>query len=664
MFNPVGLFKEIPCPEASRCNLLNCMFSHSYKESTCVKGPEVTKGTRSIVDTNSTIVNEEPLRKKRRINAHHNAKSPSTEAGSHEEQPNNNASHNLVQNDHKRSHLAETKASHSLKPVPQENCQNASKRKVGLPAGPEHQKKPTLAPAVTPPHTLQIKRETLNPRHLSKPPAAHSVRVSILSKLHEAMVLLNNQLRALKDQSKMALVLSDDELVSRALDEEEKAAKESSSIYSNIIKLRIVKLRKMTLAEWEEDILLYLRPKVSRPTIVSPKDLPILTGLDTQGEIAILSRFIASLETQAKAGYVIEPPSYEDIKKAASGSLTSQGWEQCDRCNGRFQVFPGRREDGLLASGGQCTYHHARLIRPPKKKTDHIVGQTEAYFPCCNETVGTSPGCTKAESHVFKVTEVKRLAAVLQFEKTPRQPGKSSLPPVCFDCEMGYTTLGLELIRLTAVTWPEGKRVLDILVRPMGEILDLNSRYSGVRPEHYVNALPYRAGQSFVQTNDGLDGLVLPIVESPAAARSLLFSHLQPETPVIGHAIDNDLNACRIIHPTIVDTVLLYPHPGGLPFRHGLRALAKKYLDRHIQTGGGNLGHDSMEDAKATGDLVRVKVRETWVRLKSLGWKIRDGALVKPEQGKPSSKLATVGVAAPEIGAGAKRTAPDDATER
>jgi hypothetical protein len=77
-----------------------------------------------------------------------------------------------------------------------------------------------------------------------------------------------------------------------------------------------------------------------------------------------------------------------------------------------------------------------------------------------------------------------------------------------------------------------------------------------------------------------------------AAARALLFQFLQPDTPLIAHAIENDLNTCRIIHPAIIDTVLLYSHSDGLPIRHGLKYLSKKVLGLDIQTGG-DRGHDS-----------------------------------------------------------------------
>jgi DNA polymerase III epsilon subunit-like protein len=190
---------------------------------------------------------------------------------------------------------------------------------------------------------------------------------------------------------------------------------------------------------------------------------------------------------------------------------------------------------------------------------------------------------------------------------------------------MGYTTLGMELIRLTAVSWPEGRELLDVLVKPMGEVLDLNSRFSGVFSEHYSSAIPY----STSAPKESGKQQSLQVVESPAAARDLLFKLLQPETPLMGHAIDNDLNVCRVIHPTIIDTVLLYPHPRRLPNRMSLKVLARRFLDRDIQSGG-DKGHDSKEDSIATGDLVRVKVRELWQRLKAKGWKIEGDALIAP----------------------------------
>lgn len=451
------------------------------------------------------------------------------------------------------------------------------------------------------------------------------------------MTKLNAKLADSKDEANRCFVLNKDELVTMALDEEEKVARENFSVYSNIIKLRIVKLMKLALEDWVNEVKAHLntryykiKPQLSSESASVPTSID--TGLSVKEEIAVAALLITPLDGLEEHGYVTKAPTEAAIETARQGVLDSKGWEKCERCGGRFQVFPGRREDGALTSGGQCTYHPSRPFHPPRKRTDNVTGSSETYFPCCSETVGASAGCTKASTHVFKVSETKRLASVLQFKTTPTQPEKGKLDPVSFDCEMGYTTLGLELIRLTAVSWPEGRELLDVLVKPVGEILDLNSRFSGVFPEHFASAVPYdpSTSSSALASDQRGKPKSMQIVQSPAAARELLLNLLQPETPLIAHAIDNDLNACRIIHPTVIDTVILYPNPaGGLPLRVSLKALARRFLERDIQTGG-DQGHDSKEDSIATGDLVRVKVRELWKRLKAKGWTFENDELVPP----------------------------------
>jgi hypothetical protein len=197
------------------------------------------------------------------------------------------------------------------------------------------------------------------------------------------------------------------------------------------------------------------------------------------------------------------------------------------------------------------------------------------------------------------------------------------------------------------LSFPRGTTLIDVLVRPIGEILDLNSRFSGVWPRHFANAIPHSP-----DTNQAtLSSEKLQMVNSPADARELLLSHLTTTTPLIGHAIDNDLNATRIVHPTIVDTVLLYPHPRGLPIRNGLKVLAKRYLDRDIQMGGAN-GHDSKEDALATGELVRWRIKEKWMGMQREGWAVEKGVFVPPAAREDGEK---VGMAERRIVSGEKR---------
>jgi hypothetical protein len=64
-------------------------------------------------------------------------------------------------------------------------------------------------------------------------------------------------------------------------------------------------------------------------------------------------------------------------------------------------------------------------------------------------------------------------------------------------------------------------------------------------------------------------------------------------------------------------------------------------LNRAIQTGGAQ-GHDSREDAVATGDLVRVKVGEKWKQMRATGWKLVDGEIVPPPR-KPTDMVVDDG---------------------
>ncbi|GFF35160.1 RNA exonuclease 3 [Aspergillus lentulus] len=638
MFTPLGLFKDVPCPGGQQCSLLTCIFSHNPASS-------------SLVDQSN--IQDTPVAPEEAYESGPPPKKPRLET------PPKTAV--------KRAQALPEPKRESTKSVPAPKAVTGSKpeqttgRAGQLQSMTREVSPPTLRKEFSPkkdapPASMQgearlpprrAPRESLNPRMLPKAPATHGVRLSILTKLHAAMCALNEKLAKEEGSTDNPLVLSPNELVTMALDEEEKAAKDNPGIYANVIKLRIVKLPKLSLEEWKKEVKAHLNERYYKiePAQQNAQQKALETGLSAKEEIAVASKLITPLEGLEQYGYVTRKPTKEEVENARRGVSESKGWEKCDRCGGRFQVFPGRREDGSLTTGGQCTYHPGKPYYPPRRQTDHITGAREAYFPCCNESIGTSSGCTKGNTHVFKVSESKRLASILQFEETPTQADKGPQQPVCFDCEMGYTTLGLELIRLTAVSWPQGKLLLDVLVRPMGEILDLNSRFSGVFPEHYKKAVPYIGTSSPSATEDG----ALQVVESPAAARALLFKFLQPDTPLIGHAIDNDLNACRIIHPTIIDTVLLYPHPRGLPIRMGLKALVKKYLDRDIQTKGSQ-GHDSKEDAIATGDLVRVKAAETWKILKSKGWRIEGSKLIPPPGAKDAAEDSNLGP-----GAGHKR---------
>lgn len=139
------------------------------------------------------------------------------------------------------------------------------------------------------------------------------------------------------------------------------------------------------------------------------------------------------------------------------------------------------------------------------------------------------------------------------------------------------------LTRISVVAW-NGRVIMDELVKPAKPITDYVTAYSGI-------------------TAAMLDKVTTTLSD----VQQKFLSLLTPDTILIGHSLDSDLRALRLTHAHIVDTALLYPHPRGPPLKSSLKWLSQKYLSREIQKGGNIAGHDSVEDARACLDLVKVK---------------------------------------------------------
>ncbi|KAH8034721.1 hypothetical protein HPB51_000815 [Rhipicephalus microplus] len=125
-----------------------------------------------------------------------------------------------------------------------------------------------------------------------------------------------------------------------------------------------------------------------------------------------------------------------------------------------------------------------------------------------------------------------------------------------------YTSEGVELTRVTVVGW-DLRPVYEKLVKPRGQILDYNTRFSGLTEEDMVG----------VNTN-------LRDVQAALLAR------FSADTILLGHSLDSDLRALRLIHETVVDTAAVFPHRRGLPYKRALRTLMAEHLSKIIQNGG------------------------------------------------------------------------------
>ncbi|QDS75913.1 hypothetical protein FKW77_002754 [Venturia effusa] len=647
MFQTSGLFKSVSCPIGSeKCKLPNCIFHHSVQLRADGQNGEqsasVSRGSEYDIGRASGDL--------KRVKLDNGEKCvPSANEAEQTAQP-----------------VRQPFVGALAAGLADSNSHHEESRRIALPS--------TVRPVSPPSRTSQARKPTANgnstvstiaakpkvevdepltPRNLAKAPANFKIRFAILIKLHEAMVRLNKEVIASTDKKSSPLHLSDKELIRVALDEEEKTAVEQPAIYTNLMKQKIVRYQKMKVSEWIDLRLEAVKKEIEKTAAPKPADpkpyAPVQTGLTSKQELIMLERFVLSERQLKQAEYVVSLPTDAEIEEEKKTAALSMGFEPCDRCGTRFQVFPDRREDGALTSNGRCIHHWGKPVYPKREKTDFQAGTTrEARYSCCNATAG-SPGCTAGETHVFKTSSPRRLAAVLQFEETPPNPKADPDLAVSFDCEMAYTTYGLEVIRLSATTWPQGDPLIDVLVRPIGHILDLNTRFSGVTSDQFLHAMEYDPEYETVprppskkESSTSTKPEPMTIVRSPAAARYLLFSFINPETVLIGHALSNDTNVMRIIHHNIVDTSCLYPHPAGLPIRHALRNLSKQFLNLTIQTAGAS-GHDSLEDCTATGELVLLKVSKEWEELKLAGWTARNGEFYAPGNCKEPSALPPYG---------------------
>ena len=154
---------------------------------------------------------------------------------------------------------------------------------------------------------------------------------------------------------------------------------------------------------------------------------------------------------------------------------------------------------------------------------------------------------------------------------------------VAIDCEMVLTAYGSQLARVTAVD-ERGAVLVDELVLPPHPITDYKTRYSGIT-----------------------ERLLRGVTTTLAQARARLLSVVSADTIVVGHSLECDLRALKLVHRRVIDSAVVYPHPSGPLAKHALRFLTQQLLHRRIQ-GNAAAGHDSAEDARAALELVQLKV--------------------------------------------------------
>ena len=303
--------------------------------------------------------------------------------------------------------------------------------------------------------------------------------------------------------------------------------------------------------------------------------------------------FVCPVDQLEKFEYTaVIPPEWQDegnSKPDAVGEV-----KECERCGKNFTVGGEMNEAGterIAQDPKECRYHWGKRRF---EKLPGIKGRVQIWT-CCSKQVGGSAlgddSCCFGP-HVFKETaglDLHRREAFVTTRELldsieDQSSSSSALDIVALDCELSYTTAGLTLTRLTLID-EEGEMILDELVRTRTEIVDYNTRFSGITPEEYEEKAIFTLEQ----------------------VRKTMARFVNEQTILVGHGLENDLRAIRLVHDKVVDTVMLFPHARGFPFRTSLRDLTAKYLGKIIQNGT-SLGHSSLEDARMSLELVRHKM--------------------------------------------------------
>ncbi|KAI0638158.1 ribonuclease H-like protein [Trametes polyzona] len=546
MFPTLKLFQTLPCPEKPHCTRPHCLFSHSPDISQFPVTPVPVDTPKPTPSTSSSTASKQRVPATAvpsSIPAKRPVGSPLRAAG-----PSNGTS--------------------TSEPPKKLQRTGTPKRPVAVPAGP--QTTSTGAPV------LRV--------NAAQSQVAIPVRQAMLKSLYEHFVVLYESI--LPTNPTLA--------AEHALRQEEEVYKKSSKLtYRNAVISSIAALKR--------------RPKPDSASHASVgTDSEVLAREEMRKKVAALrltaaqlEPYVLSLDDMKKWGYVVDvPPGPGGDKPHEEGNVMT-----CERCNQKFQVK--RRE---LAD--ECRFHWGKPF------SSRVNGEKRRVYTCCSRTPDEE-GC-QTGPHVFYESNPEDLHRRHAFTHT-RPPadsgGESSaagpdtaLDVVALDCEMIYTTGGMRVARVSVVD-SAGKEIFDEYVRMDDgvEVIDYNTRFSGITPEH-------------------LSGASLSL----ASIRRSMDAFINSRTIIIGHALENDLKTLRMIHHRCVDTAVLFPHSAGPPYRRALRALAKEYLGQTIQAAGA-AGHSSIEDSVATLDLVR--------------WHVINGRKPEPKPVSsmtPSSSTSTV----------------------
>ncbi|EDV27965.1 uncharacterized protein TRIADDRAFT_20882, partial [Trichoplax adhaerens] len=125
--------------------------------------------------------------------------------------------------------------------------------------------------------------------------------------------------------------------------------------------------------------------------------------------------------------------------------------------------------------------------------------------------------------------------------------------------------------------------IVDTYVLPDDPIIDYRTRYSGI-------------------TSDDLIGVKIRLND----VHELLKAALPKDAILVGHSLENDLRAMRMIWNNIIDTSVQFSNPKSPTSKPSLKFLASEYLQCQIQEN--ENGHSPVEDAITCMKLIHLRI--------------------------------------------------------
>ena len=269
----------------------------------------------------------------------------------------------------------------------------------------------------------------------------------------------------------------------------------------------------------------------------------------------------------------------EDSRNASSGITSSlvQSKKQpafkrdCTRCHKLFYLDVNT---GDYIFEEECHYHWGKVIHDCYSGTWECCGAQEY-----------SRGCTVGNQHVWSGTLPGHNGPFYDYVMTTPPYGcqwELNQGVFALDCEMVYTKNGMEVAKVSIVDLC-GEVTYSTLVKPSAPIIDYNTRFSGLRHSDLAD-----------------------VTKTLKDVQMEILSFVNSGTILIGHSLESDLRALKIVHMNVIDTSILYPHCLGPPMRRSLKDLVRTELNKSIQDG----EHSSVEDARAVIELVIHKMQE------------------------------------------------------